>query len=134
MPALDHCEPEIIRAFNKAGWEVDKKPYEVRVTNRTLFIDFSLKRQSDEFVIIEAKCFSYPDKYLRDFYGAIGQYQFYKFILEEDEDYTPLYLVIPDHAYLELQRHYHIRSLLVRARIKSVRIDLIQKELVEWIH
>jgi hypothetical protein len=31
VPAIDHCEPQVIRAFEKAYWEVLDKPYLLRI-------------------------------------------------------------------------------------------------------
>jgi uncharacterized membrane protein len=62
MSALDACEPQIIRAFEKDGWRIVEKPVRIRISlERMVYADISMERRTnghaEQIVIIEIKCF-----------------------------------------------------------------------------
>lgn len=44
MAALDACEPQMVRALEKDGWKIARKPYTIKTKLRSVFADFSLRR------------------------------------------------------------------------------------------
>lgn len=56
MPATDQCEPQVIRAFDKAGWDVTDQPYSLRLDvgrNNFIHADLRLKnRQNGQLIIV----------------------------------------------------------------------------------
>lgn len=81
MSALDACEPQIIRALEKDGWQIVAKPYQIKIDRRIVFADFSARHvngDSEHFIVVmEVKCFTNPKTDLTELYTAIGQYQLY---------------------------------------------------------
>jgi hypothetical protein len=47
MPALDHCQPAVVRALEKAGWLVIDQPLTIRnvIGRRHIYADLRLKHR-----------------------------------------------------------------------------------------
>lgn len=138
MTALDACEPQIIRALENEGWEIVEKPLFLHVDHRTVFPDF-LARQRDDagtqtIVVMEVKCFTDPKADLADFYGAVGQYQFYRLALQKNQRDYPLYLAIPSDAYQRFSTQATVIELIEQTRMKLLVVDIIQEVVVAWYH
>lgn len=75
MAAIDSCEPQVIRALQKDGWQILYKPHSIRLSNRQVFADFSVWRiegnHTVEAVILEVKCFTDATDDLENFYTAV---------------------------------------------------------------
>jgi hypothetical protein len=60
MTAIDTCEAQVIRAFEKEAWRVKQKPLYLRLPDRILWIDLALERQTDQgaetIIVVEVKC------------------------------------------------------------------------------
>lgn len=81
MPALDQCEPQVIRALQKAGWVVTHQPLQIRVSrNEAVYADLRLIQPAvkQTIIIVEVKCFAGKRSLLDEFYHAVGQYIVYR--------------------------------------------------------
>lgn len=136
MPALDSCEPPVIRAFQKDGWQIAKKPQSILLMERTLFADLRLERRSngsiENVIIVEVKCFSNPENDVAEFYTAVGQYQLYRSALSFTEPSTPVYLALPSIAFERLSREPSMLHVLGTSGIKWVVVDIEIEEIVAW--
>ena len=139
MPAIDHCEPAIVRALQRAGWVVTDQPLTIRAdTGRLGYIYADLRLQQnvtdgDAIVVVEVKCFESADRFLDDFYRAVGQYIVYRNAIRLQGETIPVYLALP---WIPFQRYFG--SKLIQAALDDVRIDLIvvnldTEEIVQWI-
>lgn len=99
MPVYDSCEPQIVRALEKAGWTVTPGPHLIYVPGRRnpLMADIHAQRGDNHMIIAEVKCFT--DKQLDELYTSIGQYLVYRSMLKRERSTTPLYLAIPQDVY-----------------------------------
>ena len=58
MPALDVCEPQMIRALEKAGWQIIGKTLPIYLEyKRVVYADLSLQRAQQQIIVVEVKCF-----------------------------------------------------------------------------
>lgn len=137
MSALDHCEEETIRAFQKAGWAVRDKPFLIRITDGNLRADVSFEREVDDqieqIIVVEIKCFTDFQRDLVEFYKAIGQYQTYRTALRLDNIPVGLFLTVPQAAYQRFAARPEYIETLREAQVKYVIIDLEQEEIVAWM-
>ena len=79
MPAQDACEPQIIRALEKAGWQMIARTVPIYLEHkRVVYADLSLQRERQQIIVVEVKCFSEKRPLLDQFYHAVGQYLFYR--------------------------------------------------------
>lgn len=135
--ALDSCEPQVIHAFEKAGWFIHAKPYKIRTTDRTVYADISFQRtvadHIEQIIILEIKCFADPGADLQELYTAVGQYQYYSYALQANEIRYPLYLIIPAPAYHRLLNDSTATILLKTVGIKIVVVDIEAEEITTWL-
>jgi hypothetical protein len=45
MPALDQCHPQVVRALENDGWQVESSPYKLESGVRRSYVDLLLSRQ-----------------------------------------------------------------------------------------
>jgi hypothetical protein len=137
MPALDKCEPQVLNAFRRDGWQVVAKPFVLSTQNRNVYADFSLQRGNngtrEQIIVVEVKCFTTPEQDFAELYGAVGQYRFYRQLLNSKHLDLPLFLAIPEHAYHRLIDNEDIRLFIQNSHIKLVLVDLEQEVIVKWI-
>jgi hypothetical protein len=138
MPAIDVCEPQVIRALEKDGWHIVDKPHLIRIANTIIYADMSLEQHSNgdskEIIVVEVKCFTNPKHDLDNFYVAIGQYQVYRSAVETYQNFVPVYLALPQEAYNRLTQKPLFGTLLRQIDVKLVIINLITERVIEWIH
>ncbi|MBZ0315401.1 MAG: hypothetical protein K8L91_03210 [Anaerolineae bacterium] len=138
MTAIDSCEPQIIRALEKDGWQIVDKPFPIFADKRPVLADFSAHRSSehgDEFiVVIEVKCFTDPRADLSEFYSAIGQYWYYKVMMTRDNVAFRLYLALPLDAYTRFQLKPSFLQTFEAAQVKLVVVDIGAEVIEQWIN
>lgn len=44
MPAIDTCQPQVIRALEKDGWRVRQSPFHLADEKRSIFVDALLTK------------------------------------------------------------------------------------------
>lgn len=136
MTALDSCEPQMIRALEKEGWEVFLKPHTIDTPLRAVFADFSLRRWKDgtleTIIVVEVKCFADERQDLNELYRAIGQYQFYRTALRNEGKGYALYLAVPEDALRRLILDPTVVESLTDSAVQLVVIDIAAEEVVSW--
>jgi hypothetical protein len=136
MSVIDECEPQTLRAFQKAGWQVVEKPHLIRITDGSLRADAKLALSSEQglqqIIIAEIKCFTQPLRDLVELYRAIGQYQMYRAALQLLGETSPVYLTIPLMAYQRFQAKPEYLLALENTGVNHVIIDLEQEQIIAW--
>jgi hypothetical protein len=103
MPALDSCEAQVLRALQKLGWIIHRKPLILDTHERRVYADFSLQKRTNgtqnQIIVVEVKCFVDPKYDLIEFYNAVGQYLFYRTLLSSNELPFAIYIAIPENVY-----------------------------------
>ena len=136
MPAVDQCEPQIIRALAKAGWEVVDRPIAIRYTaHERLYADLRLRNQhnSQAMIVVEVKCFDSTRSQIEEFYQAVGQYLTYRAAMKLADFPESLWLAVPTQAYTRFFRRHLVRSVVEDARIALILVDLDREEVAQWI-
>jgi hypothetical protein len=138
LSAIDACEPQVLRALQKDGWNIVNKPFAIRTNEHTVYADCMLERkqngQSEQVIILEVKCFSNPQTDLPEFYTAVGQYQFYRAALAANQSTTAIYLAMPYEPYLRLMKDNAVNIAIKQGSIKLVVIDIVAEEVAQWLH
>lgn len=119
MPAIDQCEPQVIRAFEKAGWIIINQPFTIRVAaHEGIIADLRLQSTitAEEIIVIEVKCFADERSWLDDFYRAVGQYLVYRNGTALLGLSSPLFLAIPNNVY-----ETFFQRKMIQATIKDVK-------------
>jgi hypothetical protein len=137
MPALDQCQPHVIRALNKAGWTVAPKPFVLKLSHgHTLFIDLEAAREEEAgeriILLVEVKCFPEASAETSELYTAIGQYLVYRDLLKERGIEFDLYLAVPVEAYQDVFARMAV-STISENQIKMVIVDMDREVIVQWL-
>jgi predicted metalloprotease with PDZ domain len=136
MSALDACEPQIIHALEKDGWQIVEKPHQIKVDRRIVFADFSARHTNEDgdhyIIVMEVKCFANPKTDLTELYTAIGQYQLYRTALLKNDENYPLYLAIPHNAYERFVDNPTLLATFQVTEVKLVVVDIVQEVVVQW--
>lgn len=138
MPAIDQCEPQIIRALEKSGWKVTHNPFAIKIErSRIGYIYADLRLEHDEnnehIIIVEVKCFDSTRTILEEFYHAVGQCIVYRNALINNDITTHVYLALPSVAYDTFFQKQLIQSVVNDIQLQLIGIDLEKEEVVEWI-
>lgn len=135
MPQIDLCEPQIVRALEKAGWRIAARQERLTIGRRVFLIDIRADRllngQAYQSIWVEIKCLSIYSR-MNEIYAAFGQYMIYQTLLREANDSTSLYLAVSDRAYTA-----SFDRVVTRAardyRIKLLIVAMEKEEIVSWI-
>lgn len=136
MPALDQCHDQVIRAFQKDGWQVERAPFRVSTPSRTVFVDVRFTHRSNgitqQIVLIEIKCFPDDSSITQELYGAIGQYLIYRAMLAERQMPDPIFLSIPEDIYT---RSFDpaVQRVINEGKINVVIVNIYEERIVQWI-
>jgi hypothetical protein len=138
MSALDACEPQVIRALEKDGWQVLRKPARIYSTARPLYADVLFEgiidNEERQVVIMEVKCFTHPQNDLSEIYTAVGQYLYYRAALAIQQSSLPLYLALPSIAYARLMNDPVAQFTFQSVQMKLVVVDIDEEEVLQWTH
>ncbi|HLA44256.1 MAG TPA: element excision factor XisH family protein [Aggregatilineales bacterium] len=136
MPAVDNCEPQVVRAMEKDGWQVVRRHYLIRLGKGrgAVYADLRLQKDEAQILIVEVKSFERRGSQMDDLYQAIGQYMVYQKALALAGQREPLYLALPETAFRRLRVHDAIQATIQDAKIKLILVDISREEVVEWVH
>lgn len=135
MPAIDDCEPQIIRAFAKLGWALVRRSFPLRMNSKMLYADLLLQQTQTEasLIVVEVKCFPERGSHINQFYTAIGQYFVYRLLLEKQAPDIRLVLAIPLHIYQTLVSQQAVLGQLVeKYDIGLAIVNLQNEEVASW--
>jgi hypothetical protein len=136
MPAIDNCEPQVIRAMEKADWTVTHKNFGIRVGKEaTVFADLRLINQENNISIIVVEIKYFPDTRttLSEFHHALGQYIWYRNALMLKGLDLPLYLAVPAKIYDTFFQRATTQSVISDAKIKLIVIDMEREKILQWL-
>lgn len=137
MTALDSCEPQIIHALEKDGWQIINKPYTIPTEQYPVYADFRSRRveggSEQTIVVIEVKCFTDPKADLTELYTAVGQYHYYRVSLSHAGLAQPLYLALPQTAYQRFLTKPSFIDTLITTGVKLLVVDTLKEEIFQWV-
>jgi hypothetical protein len=132
MPAIDECQPKIINALQKAGWNVSSRPFILRLNRQhRLHIDLEASNSDGMILIIEVKCFTDTNSATTDLYLAVGQYLVYRSLLREKRIEATLFLAIPRSAYDGILQRMGM-STIIDNDVKMIVVDLETEVVHAW--
>lgn len=103
MPKLDTIHSSVKNALIKDGWSITDDPYIIQYRRTTLYADLGIERtiaaqRDDQCLVVEIKSFIGTSK-IQDLKEALGQYDIYRYLLEETAPDRKLYIAISKVAY-----------------------------------
>lgn len=130
MPAIDECQPQIVRALEREGWTIQTPPLLTGNDGFSIYIDIFASKE-DISAYIEVKCLT-QEKTNQDLYNALGQYIIYRAFLVKWRQSASLYLAVLTTAYDELFVET-IQEAVQDNQIRLIVVDLKQEKIVRWI-
>ena len=134
--ALDTCHEQIVRALEKAGWNVASSPFKLILPSRLVYIDLRMSRgmngSRDQIVLVEVKCFPDQKSTTRDLYTSIGQYLVYRAMIVQSEFPYSLYLAVPEHIF-SVVFDTAVMQVVNESSIRIVVINVQTETVAQWI-
>jgi len=138
MPKLDFIHFSVKNALIKDGWEVTDDPYIIEYMKARLYADLGAERpmaaeRGGQKIVIEVKSFLGTSKF-QDLKEALGQYDIYRYLLEETAPERKLYVAISNEAYQNFFSQAVIQLILDKHQLPLIIVDIEVEEIVKWIN
>ncbi len=138
MPKLDFIHFAVKNALIKDGWQVTDDPYIIEYMKTRLYADLGAERpiaaeRGGQKIVIEVKSFLGTSKF-QDLKEALGQYDIYRYLLEETAPERKLYVAISNEAYQNFFSQTVIQLILDKHQLPLIIVDIEIEEIVKWIN
>jgi hypothetical protein len=138
MSKLDLIHNAVKNALIKDGWMITDDPYVIQYRKTTLYADLGAERpiaveRLGEKLVIEVKSFIGASK-IQDLKEAIGQYDIYKYLLEETAPERKLYIAVSAIAYKSFFTQDVIQLILSKHQLPLIVVDTETEEVKQWIN
>jgi hypothetical protein len=137
MPAKDFYHNTVRTALMKDGWTVTHDPLKFRVGGRMVYMDlgarklFAAEKQGQK-IAVEIKSFLAPSP-IRELEQALGQYDLYSIVLEDEDPERVLYLAISDIVFSDFFAEELGQRVLRKKGLRVIVFDPETEEIVRWI-
>ena len=127
MPKLDFIHFSVKNALIKDAWEVTDDPYIIEYMKTRLYADLGAERpiaaeRGGQKIVIEVKSFLGTSKF-QDLKEALGQYDIYRYLLEETAPERKLYVAISNEAYQSFFSQAVIQLILDKHQLPLIIVD-----------
>lgn len=138
MPKLDIIHNAVKNAIIKDGWIITDDPYLIQYRRTTLYADLGAERpiaveRSGQKLVIEVKSFIGASK-IQDLKEALGQYDIYRYLLEETAPERKLYIAVSAIAYITFFTQDVIQLILSKHQLPLIVVDTEVEEIRQWIN
>jgi hypothetical protein len=138
MPKLDIIHNSVKNALIKDGWLITDDPYVIQYRRTTLYADLGAERpiaaeRNGQKLVVEVKSFIGASK-IQDLKEALGQYDIYRYLLEETAPDRKLYIAISKVAYNTFFTQDVTQLILNRHQLPIIVVDLETEETMQWIN
>jgi hypothetical protein len=137
MPKLDFIHFSVKNALIADGWEVTDDPYIIEYMKTRLYADLGAERpmaaeRGGQKIVIEVKSFLGTSKF-QDLKEALGQYDIYRYLLEETAPERKLYVAISNEAYNSFFSQAVVQLILDKHQLPLIIVDIEVEKIVKWI-
>lgn len=138
MPKLDIIHDAVKQALIKDGWVITDDPYVIQYGRTTLYADLGAERpiaaeRDGEKLVIEVKSFIGASK-IQDLKEALGQYDIYRYLLEEIAPDRKLYVAVSKVIYKSFFSQDVIQLILKKHQLPLIVVDTETEEIRQWIN
>lgn len=137
MPARDSLHNAAKAALTKDGWTITDDPYKLPFGDRDVYADLGAERaiaaeKGSEKIVVEVKSFTGASE-VRDLQMALGQFVFYRHLLQGTEPARELWLALPEEAYVSVLGDVAGMDLMKAVGVHLFTVDPISEEIVRWL-
>ncbi len=138
MPKLDIIHNAVKNALIKDGWVITDDPYIIQYRRTTLYADLGAERpivaeRKGQKLVVEVKSFVGTSK-IQDLKEALGQYDIYRYLLEETAPDRKLYVAISTVVYKSFFNQDVVQLILSKHRLPLIIVDTETEKLEQWIN
>jgi XisH protein len=138
MPKLDIIHNSVKNALIKDGWSITDDPYIIQYRRATLYADLGAERpiaaeRHGQKLVVEVKSFIGASK-IQDLKEALGQYDIYRYLLEETAPERKLYIAISKVAYNTFFTQDVAQLILNKHQLPVIVVDIEVEEITQWIN
>ncbi|BBD59936.1 fdxN element excision controlling factor XisH [Nostoc sp. HK-01] len=138
MPKLDIIHNSVKNALIKDGWVITDDPYIIQYRKTVLYADIGAERpiaaqRDGQKLVVEVKSFIGTSK-IQDLKEALGQYDIYRYLLEETAPDRKLYIAISKVAYKTFFIQDITQLILNKHRLPIIVVDIETEEIQQWIN
>jgi hypothetical protein len=138
MPKLDIIHNAVKNALIEDGWLVTDDPYVIQYRKTVLYADLGAERpiaveRDGQKLVVEIKSFIGASK-IQDLKEALGQYDIYRYLLEETAPDRKLYIAISKVAYNTFFTQDVTQLILNKHQIPIIVVDIETEEIMQWIN
>jgi XisH protein len=137
MPAKDFYHDTVCTALIKDGWTITDDPFKLRVGGRSVYVDLGAKKlfaaeKQGRKIAVEIKSFLDPSL-VSELEKALGQYDLYYLIMEDEDPERVLYLAIVQTVFAGFFSEEICQMVLRKKSINLIIFDSETEEIVQWI-
>lgn len=137
MPAKDFYHDTVCTALIKDGWTITNDPFKLRVGGRSVYVDLGAKKlfaaeKQGRKIAVEIKSFLDPSL-VSELEKALGQYDLYYLIMEDEDPERVLYLAIAQTVFAGFFSEEICQMVLRKKSINLIIFDSEIEEIVQWI-
>lgn len=138
MPKLDIIHSAVRNALIKDGWLITDDPYVIQYQRIVLYADLGAERpiaaeRDGQKLVVEVKSFIGASK-IQDLKEALGQYDIYRYLLEETAPDRKLYIAISNVAYNTFFTQDVTQLILNKHQLPIIVVDIEIEEIMQWIN
>jgi hypothetical protein len=138
MPKLDLIHCSVKNALIKDGWVITDDPYLIQYGGTTLYADLGAERpiaaeRNGQKLVVEVKSFVGASK-IQDLKEALGQYDIYRYLLEETAPERKLYVAVSVIAYKSFFVQDVTQLILKKHQLPLIVVDTEVEEIRQWIN
>jgi hypothetical protein len=137
MPQLDIIHNAVKNSLIKAGWTITDDPYIIQYRSTKLYADLGAERpiaaeREQEKIVVEVKSFVSASQF-QDLKEALGQYDIYRYLLEESKIDRKLYVAISALIYNTFFQRDVIQLIIKKHQLPMIIVDTELEEILQWI-
>ena len=138
MPRLDIIHNAVKNALIKDSWLITDDPYVIQYRRTVLYADLGAERpiaieRDGQRLVVEVKSFVGTSK-MQDLKEALGQYDIYRYLLEEIAPDRKLYVAISNIAYRTFFTQDVTQLILNKHQLPIIVVDIETEEILRWIN
>ncbi|MHC5677006.1 XisH family protein [Nostoc sp.] len=138
MPKLDIIHNAVKNALIKDDWTITDDPYVIQYRRTTLYADLGAERpiaaeRDGQKLVVEVKSFVGASK-IQDLKQTLGQYDIYRYLLEETAPDRKLYVAVGAIAYKSFFKQDVIQLILHKHQLPLIIVDTETEEVTKWIN
>ncbi|NJK82984.1 MAG: hypothetical protein HC912_03355 [Saprospiraceae bacterium] len=133
----DKIHYSVKSALENDGWEIKKDPFLIKLKDVTVQVDLEAEKffeveKAGKRILVEIKSLE-KTSILYEFYGAYGQYDFYRKWVNDHQSGHVLFMAISSIVYERIRRINDLMDWIVENKVNLIIVNLEHEIIEQWI-